>query len=540
MGADKVKPRTRLRLKSLEEMEVWLSAKFFGIERSDIVLYASMLLYGTLFSVLTTLRYYAFKTRAWDLGIFTQSLWTTLYADKFLYHTCELFINPSGSFFGVHFSPILFFILPLYRLLTAPETLLVVQSFILALVAVPIYKLAREYAGGRTVGLVFAAVYLMYPATQFVNWYDFHVQAFLPLFFAWTIYYVTKENWPRYFLFIFLSLMVEEHAAWITFAMGLYIAWKNRRQVVSTLLRKPSEKKYFLIALATLVISGVWYWFTLWQRSTFFPVNPAALEESLGSPNFSILGATDPLQIPILVVIRPWNAFQALAFDGHIKLLYLALLFGPLAFFSFKAPSALIPSLPWFGFSLLSQTLAHHALGHQYDTYVISFIFAAGIFGLGKNYLKTSTLAGIRGSLKKIVAFSLVFFVIASPLCPVVNILFPSFTSISIGEHELKLNEVLSMIPSNASILTQDNIFTQVSHRVDAYVVPDRFIGSGINNLTVDFVNETMNKVEYILVDNKTDSLATTLVLSLLETKPQFTLIAVRDSGTILLYWRKP
>jgi uncharacterized membrane protein len=467
-------------------------------------------------------------------------LWTTAYTGRFLYHTPELCINPSGSFFGVHFSPILFFILPLYRLVTAPETLLVLQSFILALAAVPIYKLAKEYAGGRTVGLVFAAAYLMYPATQFVNWYDFHVQSFLPLFFAWAMYFIAKEDWPRYFLFVFLSLMVEEHAAWITFAMGLYIAWRNRKQIISTLLRKPSEKRYFLIALATVVISGAWYFFTLWQRNTFFPTDPVALEAFLGSPNFTILGAKDPLQIPILVITRPWNAIQALAFDIHVKLLYLVLLFGPLAFFSFKAPSALIPALPWFGFSLLSQTLAHHALGHQYDAYVVAFIFVAGIFGLGKNFVKTQTLKGISSSLKKIVAFNLMFFVIASPLCPVVNTLFPSFTSISIGEHERQLNQILSMIPSNASILTQDNIFTQVSHRVDAYVVPDLFIGSSVNDLALSFVNETMDKVEFILVDNETDPLATTIVLSFLEIKPQFILIAARDDGTILLYWHRP
>jgi len=529
------------RLISLEELETWLGTKLGKLERSDIVLLAFIVSYGILFSTLTVFRYYGFQTRAWDLGIFTQSLWTTLYANKFLYHTCELFINPSGSFFGVHFSPILFFILPVYRLVTAPETLLVLQSFTLALAAVPIYRLTREYAGGRTSALVLAATYLMYPATQHVNWYDFHAQAFLPLFFAFTMYYIAKENWSKYFLFVFLSLMCEEHAAWITFAMGIYIVWKYRTQVLSTLTRKKTlQNKYLNIALATIVISSVWYWFTLWQRNTFFPTNPAALEEFLGSPNFTLLGAKDPIQIPLLVITRPWNTIQALAFDGHLKLLYLALLFGPLAFFSFKTPSALIPALPWFAFSLLSQTLAHHMLGHQYEAYVIAFIFVAAIFGLRKNYLETSTLKSVKGSLKKVVAFNIIFFLIASPLGPVVNIMYPDYVNLGMSNHEQQLNEVLGMIPANASILTQDNIFTQVSHRLEAYVVPNRFIDSGINDLAISFVNETMDRVEYILVDNKTDPLATGLVTLLLETKPQFVLIAKRDDNSILLYWRKP
>jgi uncharacterized membrane protein len=537
-----VKLSINFRSKSLEEREAWLTQKFHNIERSDILLYIAIALYGVLFSCLTILRYYSFMTGAWDMGIFTQSLWTTLYANKFLYHTCELFINPSGSFFGVHFSPILFLVLPFYRVVTASETLLVIQSFILALAAVPIYKLAKEYAGGRIVGLLFASVYLMYPAIQFVNWYDFHVQAFLPLFFGFTMYYITKENWPRYFLFICLSLIVEEHVALIVAFVGIYIAWKYRRQILSSFRsNEPAGMKVLVISVTTIVISGFWYWFTLWQRNTFFPTNPAAIEDFLGSTNFLILGAKDPLQIPWLVITRPWNAIQALAFDGQYKLLYLAVLFGPVAYFSFKAPSALIPTIPWFAFSFLSQSMAHHTLGNHYQAYLVAFIFAASIFGLRKNFLKTPSLKSIKGSIKKIVAFNLIFFFITSPLAPVMNIAFPDRTYIGIGPHELQLNEVLGMIPPNASILTQNNIFTQVSQRVDAYVVPNPYIiaGSDTKILAIRFVNETIEQVEYILLDNKTDPMATQLVISLLESKPQlnFILIATRDNDTIRLYW---
>jgi uncharacterized membrane protein len=539
-----VKLNINFRSKSLEEREAWLSGKFHKVERSDIILCAAIAFYGIFFSLLTILRYYSFMTRAWDFGIFTQSFWTTLYANRFLYNTCELFVNPSGSFFGVHFSPILFFILPFYRLVTAPETLLVIQSFILALAAVPIYKLAKEYAGGRIIGLLFAAVYLIYPSVHFVNWYDFHVQAFLPLFFGFTMYYITKENWPKYFLFLFLSLLVEEHAAWIVAFTGVYITWKHRRQILSSIRsNEPAGRKVLVISVATILIGGLWYWFTLWQRNTFFPTNPEAAGDFLGSTNFAILGATDPLQIPWLVITRPWNAIQALAFEGQYKLLYFALLFGPLAYFSFKAPSALIPTIPWFAFSFFSQSIVHHTLSNHYQAYLVAFIFAASVFGLRKNFLKTPSLRSIKGSIWKIVAFSLVFFFITSPLCPVINLAFPDYTHIGIGPHELQLNEVVSMIPANASILTQNNIFPQVSQRVDAYVVPDPYITAGSDSkiLALRFVNETIEHVDYILLDNKTDPVATSLVVSLLESKPQFTfvLIATRDNDTIRLYWNR-
>ncbi len=530
---------------SLKQHEKWLTVQLGKMERSTIILYVSILIYGIIFSALTILRYDAFQARAWDLGIFTQSLWTTLNANKFLYHTCELFINPSGSFFGVHFSPILFFVLPFYWVATRPETLLVLQSFILPLAAVPIYKLAKEHAGGRVVGLTFAAAYLIYPATQYVNFYDFHVQSFLPLFFSFTIYYLTKENWPRYFLFILLSLSCEEHAAWATFAMGIYIAWKYRSQIASTIRGKEPQIMMLLIPVLTMTVSAAWYWFTLWQRDTFFPTNPAALSEFLGAPNFSILGAKSPMEIPFLIFLRPLNAIQALAYDGQIKLLYLLLLFGPLAFFSFRAPSALIPAIPWFGFSLLSQTQAHHVLGHQYETYVVSFIFAAATFGFAKYQRKDPPQKGISSFLKKstrisyIATASLIFFLIVSPMSPIPGFLYPDYFSISAGNHGRLLSETINLVPPNASILTQNNIFPYVSHRVDAYVVPVIFLDSGIRNLAIDFVNKTIDKVEYILVDKETDSVSTELVLSMLAVKPNFNLLASRDDNTILLYRRK-
>jgi uncharacterized membrane protein len=530
---------------SLEQLEKWLTVQLGKVERSTIILCLSILIYGIIFSALTILRYDAFQARAWDLGIFTQSLWTTLNTNRFLYHTCELFINPSGSFFGVHFSPILFFILPFYWIATRPETLLVLQSFILPLAAVPIYKLAKEYAGGRVVGLTFAAAYLIYPSTQFVNFFDFHVQSFLPLFFSFTIYYLTKEHWSLYFLFILLSLSCEEHAAWATFAIGIYIAWKYRSQIASTIRGRKPQTKILLIPLITMILSAVWYWFTLWQRDTFFPTNPAALPEFLGAPNFSILGAKNPIEIPLLVLLRPLNAIQSLAYDGTIKLLYLLLLFGPLAFFSFRAPSALVPAMPWLGFGLLSQTQAHHVLGHQYETYVVSFIFASATLGFAKYQRKAPSLKQVTGFLKRtartryIATASLIFFLIVNPMSPIVSYLYPGFISLSTGNHERILGETINLVPSNASILTQDNLFPYVSHRVDAYVVPDLFLKSSIRNLTIDFVNQTIDKVEYILLDNKTDPTATELVLSILEVKPDFNLLSSRDDNTILLYHRK-
>ena len=132
---------------------------------------------------------------------------------------------------------------------------------------------------------------------------------------------------------------------------------------------------------------------------------------------------------------------------------------------------------------------------------------------------------------KKIVVFNLIFFFISSPLCPVVNLAFPNYTHIGIGQHEMQLSELIGTVPPNASILTQDNIFPQVSNRVNAFVIPKWYLPSTIGNLALSFTNETIEKVDYVLVDNETDPFSAGVAISLLGTNSQFILEATRDNG---------
>lgn len=530
--------RFRVALPTLDEIDRWLVAKHLNIERGTIILFLLILIYTVFFSTLTILRHMAFETHAWDLGILTQSLWTTTHGNRFLYHTPELFINPTGSFFGVHFSPMLLMLSPLYWLAPMPETLLVLQASVLSLAAFPIYKLAKTFTRRRFIGLVFAFAYLIYPAVHYVNLYEFHIQSFLPFLLAFTVYYVEKEEWYRYFPFLLLSLMVEEHVAQILVFLGLYMLWKYRSSVFKSIKKRKFFDKRLLVAVVTIVICVIWYWFTLWQRDTFFPINPSAMGEFLGAGNFATLGAKTPLEVPLVIILRPANAVQALINDSPLKLLYFALLFGPLAFLSLKAPSLLIPTIPYFMFSMVSDARLHHMLGVHYEAYTISFIFAAAIFGLRKT-IKKNNMMRVRRRLKVLMLFSLIFFLVASPVGPIVNFLYPDYASFSYGEHEKELSEILMTIPTDASILTQNNIFPHVANRIQAYVIPSIHLSTSLSEVAISFTNQTVDTIEYILIDNATDELSASFVLSLLESKSEFFLKETRDNGQILLYQRK-
>ena len=150
-------------------------------DRTDLALFLMIATYVVVFSVFSIARHYTFQTSAFDLGIFQQALWNSLNGNLF-YETPDLYNNPSGSFLGVHFSAIMFLLVPIYAIHSGAETLRILQSLVIGLAALPLYKLATHILRTKFRGLSIAAIYLLYFPVHLLNSYDFHLEAFLPLF----------------------------------------------------------------------------------------------------------------------------------------------------------------------------------------------------------------------------------------------------------------------------------------------------------------------------------------------------------------------
>lgn len=514
--------------KKIKETEKVLAYRIFFVDLSAVIVALMVLLYTVSFSYFAILKHYSFRTYAWDLGIFNQAFWSTVKLGKPFYYTPELLINPSGMFWGIHFSPILTFILPVYAIHPAPETLLILQSFILALGAVPLYKLSRHILKSRISSIVFVFAYLLYPPLHGVNWFDFHVQAFLPLFFLSSMYFLEKQNWKIYFIFVVLALLCEEHTTFIVAFIGLFIALRYRKQLREALKAKKLKDAVFLSTSATIMLSIFWYPMTLWIRDTFFPVNPSFHSVLKASANWSVLGVEDPVLIPFYIVLYPQRAINALQYEFLIKIGYLLILFGPLAFFSFYKAEYLLPTLPWFVYSLFSNYQPYYIIYVQYPAYVIAFIFISAlysIYALASSYAKTRRLI-------MIVFFSLVACLVASPLSYIASQYYDTGLR-PITQHELFIHEILSHVPVDASIITQNNIFAHVSSRLNAYAIPIETIWRQNEPECERFVNNLLENVDYILVDIQTDYFASMKMFNILSKRKDFRVLVSAD-GIIL------
>ena len=169
--------------------------QFLNSVTTNKPLFLAVFGYIIVLSIMTILREKAFLTSGFDLGIFNQAFSTTLHQHRIFYGTGDISFNPNGNFFGEHFSPILFILLPFYAIYPSPENLLVMQTVILALGAFPIYWITSNRLG-KTIGLLTALIYLLSPLVLSVNLNDFHLEAFTSTFFLFSLYYLDREKWP--------------------------------------------------------------------------------------------------------------------------------------------------------------------------------------------------------------------------------------------------------------------------------------------------------------------------------------------------------
>jgi len=417
----------------------------------------AVILYTIVFSTFTILKHYNFQTYGWDLGIYMQALYTTAFHGKLLCYTLEQHSNPSCSFFGVHFSPFLLLLVPLYRLLPYAETLLALQSLFIALGSLIIYKLA-EMRIGKSVALILSLVYLLYTPLHVLNWYDFHLQAFIPFLLLATYYYYVKSSYLKSLLFIVLTLSTFEIMPILILPFGIYVLIKRLR-----------DRKALIYALCVIGLCITWL---LVASSVIQIFNPNRFKNYVNP--WAHFGET-PSEIVFNVLTKPVDAIQHFFTYAPLeKGLYLLWLLLPLLFAPLRAPlEFLMLVMPWPTLAFLSNYTGY--LGLQYTGFVVGQVFIAATEGLKRmadSAPEPSREWLLRKSCREMLVASIIIVLIVNPCSPI-----PSINDIYVGgipeptTHKQLLREVLALIPPNASVLTQNDILPHLANRLELYSV---------------------------------------------------------------------
>jgi uncharacterized membrane protein len=457
--------------------------------------------YTAILSLIVLLRHYSFETSTWDLGIFSQACYTTLNG-KLFYYTAELYANPGGSVFGVHFSPILFSVLPFYAVFPASETLLVIQTIVLAIGAYPTFFITKKILNSERLGIVFSIFYLLNPLVYSINIFDFHPDAFFVSLALFSLYFFVKEKWNLYFAFMWLSFLAKEFMSlgFLAFAVG-ELLWE-RKHIYAWLKRKEPCQKETLVLILTIIASLSWFLIATLLIHLFNPNHPSGFVE--GSP-WEILGG-NPLNPFSWLKVGSFNFLGAIKFELQSKLFFLITILIPLAFLPIFKLSRFFPVLFWLLLAFLSNYAPYYNLGYHYSALFIPFLMLAAVEGF-RNFCtrfkldkseshkiaKKLLVVGVLSSLTLIFAFS-----------PITDLRF-----YGISEHDRKVAEALCWIKnssSNISILTQYDLFPHISNMVNAYVIPPPFAAFR-REYYYEYANSLYDKkIDYIIIDLNPDA----------------------------------
>ena len=400
------------------------------------ILSLSIVIYTVVLSALTSLKFYCFRSLAFDMGIFVQLLWQSNHGNP-LYTQPRWGPEHSENFFGVHFAPVVYPLIWLYGLVESPYLLLVLQSAALAAPAYYINRIALRVTGSERTSLAFALAYLVYPATLWSNWYDFHLESFVPLLTAMMYHSLYRGSRVGLVASSLLLLTVMERMVFVVIAFSAYAL------IYAYLHREDGsggwdlDKGSTAILVSLAVVAGGYY---LWSESAMNAIWP---ERS---------------------VLQPTRLFGVFTYESLlIKVSYLATLAAPLAFLQVNSVLELVPAAPYLVLALATDYPPYYSITWQYSAIVsVPFLVSAIRGSVGEEPRRLRLKLGVA---------AVVCFALLAPCTPLMS-RFGETWRLHLPDEMTRLrHEAIESIPGDASVLAQENIFPNLAERKTAYTL---------------------------------------------------------------------
>ncbi len=303
-------------------------------------------------AALSLVRHRALLTGVWDLGYYAQLAWQLANWE-----------SPRSSVWhdapwGNHATFILAVAAPFLRVIPDAATLLVLQSVLLSLGAIPAYALGRHGWGTPLAGFVAAGAYLLYPPLQFANLFDFHADAFATpiLLAAFASLFAGRVGWAVAWAALLIG--VKEDLALVALTFGLYVAIVHRR-LIGLVLAAGAAVAFGLL---------VWTFIPGWIQTPYFALFNRWLH----------LGRT-PVEVILSPVLQPAVFFGTLLQPERLG--YLALLVIPLAGLPLLAPEVLAVGIVPLASNLLSSTEGQYTIRAHYTAALTAILVAATVVG---------------------------------------------------------------------------------------------------------------------------------------------------------------
>ncbi len=470
--------------------------EYLSVVKNDrylLLIIVVSLFFSSLFSYLSIMRYLSLNSTAYDLGVYSQVLNSTLHGKLF-------YTNLLGeSLLSEHFSLLLFPMVIPYLLYQSPMTLLAIQGFVIGLATIPLYLMSKEWIalvnkdkniGPRFLNLIpfsLGISYLLSPLVSGPISFDFHLMVFLPLFIFSAFYYFLKKKKLQHAIFLFLIVSIHSSFVFIVIFLLIseFLIYRNPKygfREVQVKLFSRESLKYFLYFLLIVFVAGIYYYSVAYFKpiiSGFPPNISGPYSGQSGSISDSTLGLIKAL------FTQPNVAISYLFANGLYKVVFLALAFSATGFVALLFPELLVSAIPYFLYGMFSTYSAYYTAGFQYSMMIIPFIFVASA-GVGAKIfgMKFVSFNKYGGLYKRSVAVTLAMIILLAGLGGVFLTPFSppslfknpgSVTNMWVYHPDAKSRFAMNIsndVPPGAFLLTQNDVFPVFSSDINAYSTP--------------------------------------------------------------------
>jgi len=376
-----------------------------------------------------------------DTATYLQSFASLTYYRQFL-------VSFVGPFFGVHASPILLLIYPIYEVYPSIFTLMTIQVAILMLPMPLMYKLGMKIFNNQKHALATVLLYIVYPWIT-TAYAPFEVVTLAGSLMAMALIAMYLNDKRAYWVSLNLAMASVEYVP--LFGIGLSIYQALTREFRKLAIPTLAYSMAWLIADYYLVM-----YFSGWTHNIFSNLYGAALSSLLTSITNKLLSLKAKA-----IVIDPQahgdanmtsilsGIVQQAVSQYNVKVQYLIEVFGPLAFMNFLEPQTIL-LMPWLAALLTSFT--PYYIPNVYYTILISAVaLPATIWILRKLGVETRKKA-----LTALLVINTIAGLLMGPLTPLSGLYYgntiPNWNAPVTNQYDLAMIRLANYIPWNASV----------------------------------------------------------------------------------------
>jgi uncharacterized membrane protein len=356
------------------------------------------------------------------------------------------------SRWALHFEPILLLFVPVYAAFSSPVSLTVLQVLIVAAGAIPIFWIARDLLGSDWAGVLYAAIYLMFPALQAAVIFDFHGVTLAATFLAFSLWALLQKRYIAFGVAAVLAMSCKEDMPLLIIMMGLYILIVQRQWRAGSI---------------AVVVSMAWF---IIANFVMIPAH-SPIRDNIHIIRYDDLGGSME-EVIFNLFTHPLRVL-GVAFEST-RLLYWGLLTMPVAFTSLLDPPLLFLSLPSLAINTLSNNSATYTPDmFHYTAPIVPFVVVSSISGvarlsrwLGKGEMRLCSAWRIR-LLIIVIGASLGYHTMAGYTPLRLGFRWPSPDT-----HDMLAKQMLDRIPPQASVSAANSLVPRLTNRSQIYTFP--------------------------------------------------------------------